>query len=332
MVIRFNLEMMPIMMMGVTGDRETYEIKEITEGKIIPYLERIDGVASVEISGGETREIQVLVDAYKLQSMGLSVSDIQGVIAAENTNHSSGTVTQGQKDYLLRIKSEFESLEDLGNVLVPLKTGGTIQLKYIADIEDAFAKMTMYLFLNGQNSIGLNIYKQSDANTVGVSEKINAELEKIKGTLPSGVEVLTTYDSAEFINLSIGNVINNGFFGALFAVIILYLFLRNIRSTLIIETAIPIFIVATFILMFFSGTTINILSLGELALGIGLMVDSSIVVLENIYRFRTEKITKRKGCYTWNKRGCFCSCCFNNYNNMCIFAFGFCTRFIGSVV
>lgn len=289
MVIRFNLEMMPVMMMGVTGDREAYEIKEITEEKIIPYLERIDGVASVEVSGGETREIQVLVDAYKLQSMGLSISDIQGVIAAENSNHSSGIVTQGQKDYLLRIKSEFDSLEDLGNVLIPLKTGGTIQLKYVADIEDAFAKMTMYSFLNGNNSIGLNIYKQSDANTVGVSKKVNAELEKIKGTLPSGVEVLTAYDSAEFINLSIGNVINNGFFGALFAVIVLYLFLRNIRSTLIIGTAIPISIVATFILMFFSGTTINILSLGGLALGIGLMVDSSIVVLENIYRYRTEK-------------------------------------------
>jgi multidrug efflux pump subunit AcrB len=146
MVIRFNLEMMPVMMMGVTGDREAYEIK-----------------------------------------------------------------------------SEFDSLEDLENVLIPLKTGGTIQLKYVADIEDAFAKMTMYSFLNGNNSIGLNIYKQSDANTVGVSKKVNAELEKIKGTLPSGVEVLTAYDSAEFINLSIGNVINNGFFGALFAVIVFYL-------------------------------------------------------------------------------------------------------------
>lgn len=319
MVIRFNLEMMPIMMMGVTGDREAYEIKEITEEKIIPYLERIDGVASVEISGGETREIQVLVDAYKLQSMGLSVSDIQGVIAAENTNHSSGTVTQGQKDYLLRIKSEFESLEDLGNVLVPLKTGGTIQLRYIADIEDTFAKMTMYSFLNGQNSIGLNIYKQSDANTVGVSEKVNAELEKIKGTLPSGVEVLTAYDSAEFINLSIGNVINNGFFGALFAVIVLYLFLRNIRSTLIIGTAIPISIVATFILMFFSGTTINILSLGGLALGIGLMVDSSIVVLENIYRYRTEKKYPRERAAIFGTREVASAVVASTITTICVF-------------
>lgn len=294
MVIRFNLEMMPVMMMGVTGDREPYEIKEIVEEKILPYIERLDGVASVDVSGGETREIQILVDSYKLQSMGLSMSDLQGVIAAENSNHSSGSVTQGEKDYLLRIKSEFESLEDLGNVLVPLKTGGTIQLKYIADIEDAFAKKTMYSFLNGKNSIGLNIYKQSDANTVGVSEKVNDEIEKLKGTLPAGIEIFSAYDSAEFINLSIGNVLNNGFFGALFAVIVLYLFLRNIRSTLIIGTAIPISIVATFILMYFSGTTINILSLGGLALGIGLMVDSSIVVLENIYRFRTEKKLPRE--------------------------------------
>lgn len=294
MVIRFNLDMMPIMMMNVTGDRESYEIKEIVEEKILPYLERIDGVASVDVSGGETREIQVLVDSYKLQSMGLSISDIQGVIAAENSNYSAGTVVQGQKDYLLRIKNEFTSLEDLGNVLIPLKAGGTIQLKYIADIEDAFAKKTMYSFLNGKNGIGLNIFKQSDANTVGVSEKVQEEIAKLQETLPSGTEVFIAFDSAEFINLSISNVLSNGLFGALFAVIILYLFLRNIRSTLIIGTAIPISIVATFILMFFSGTTINILSLGGLALGIGLMVDSSIVVLENIYRFRTEKNLSRE--------------------------------------
>ncbi len=294
MVIRFNLDMMPIMMMSVTGDRESYEIKEIVEEKVLPYLERIDGVASVDVSGGETREIQVLVDAYKLQSMGLSISDIQGVIAAENSNYSAGTVVQGQKDYLLRIKNEFTSLEDLGNVLIPMKAGGTIQLKYIADIEDAFAKKTMYSFLNGKNGIGLNIFKQSDANTVGVSEKVQEEIAKLQETLPSGTEVFIAFDSAEFINLSIKNVLSNGLFGALFAVIILYLFLRNIRSTLIIGTAIPISIIATFILMFFSGTTINILSLGGLALGIGLMVDSSIVVLENIYRFRTEKKLPRE--------------------------------------
>lgn len=294
MVIRFNLDMMPVMVMGVTGDRESYEIKEIVEEKILPYFERIDGVASVDVSGGDTREIQVLVDAYKLESMGLSISDIQGVIASENSNYSSGIVTQGQKDYLLRIKNEFTSLEDLGNVLVPLKTGGTIQLKYIADIEDAFAKKTMYSFLNGKNGIGLNIYKQSDANTVSVSEQVNLEIEKLQETLPPGIELFMAYDSAEFINLSISNVVKNGLFGAFFAVVILYLFLRNIRSTLIIGTAIPISIVATFILMFFSGTTINILSLGGLALGVGLMVDSSIVVLENIYRFRVEKRLPRE--------------------------------------
>lgn len=289
MVIRFNMDMMPVMMMGVTGDREAYEIKEIVEDKILPYLERIDGVASVDVGGGETREIQVLVDSYRLQSLGITITDLQGIIASENANYSAGTVVQGQKDYLLRIKGELESLEDLGNIVIPLSNGSSSQLKYIAEIQDTFAKQTMYSSLNGQNGVSLNIYKQSDANTVSVSKKVNAELNKISKDLPAGIEVITVYDSADFINKSIDNVLDNGVVGASFAILILYLFLRNIRSTLIIGTAIPISIIATFILMFFSGITINVLSLGGLALGIGMMVDSAIVVLENIYRFRTEK-------------------------------------------
>lgn len=289
MVIRFNMEMMPVIMMGVTGDRDAYEIKEIVEDKILPYLERIEGVASLDLGGGETREIQVIVDAYQLQSLGLSISDLQGLIASENANYSAGTVVQGQKDYLLRIKGEFDSLKDLGDIMIPLRTGGSTQLKYIADIQDTFAKQTMYSSLNGKSGVSLSIYKQSDANAVAVSKKVNSELKKISRDLPAGIEIITVYDSAEFINMSISNVLSNGLFGALFAVLILYLFLRNIRSTMIIGTAIPISIIATFILMYFSGTTINILSLGGLALGIGMMVDSAIVVLENIYRFRTEK-------------------------------------------
>ncbi len=289
MIIRFNMEMMPVMMMGVTGDREAYEIKEIVDEKILPYIERISGVASLDTGGGETREIQVLVDSYRLQSLGLSIADLQGIIASENANYSAGTVVQGQKDYLLRIKGELDSLDDLGNILIPLGGGASTQLKYIADIQDTFAKKTMYSSLNGQSAVSLNIYKQSDANTVSVSKKVNAELEKIAKDLPAGIEIITVYDSAEFINKSISNVLNNGVVGASFAILILYLFLRNIRSTMIIGTAIPISIIATFILMFFSGTTINVLSLGGLALGIGMMVDSAIVVLENIYRFRTEK-------------------------------------------
>ncbi len=289
MIFRFDLEMFPLMIMGVTGDRESYEIKEIVEEKIKPFIERAEGVANVDTSGGDTREIQVIVDAQRLQTYGLTINDLQNVIRAENANFSSGSVEQGKKEYLVRVKGEFESLEDLGNVLVPLRGGGNIELRYIADIQDAFAKATMYSFLNGQNSIGLSIFKQSDANAVEVSRNVNDAIERINEELPAGIEIGTAFDSAEFINQSISSVARNGLLGASFAIIVLYLFLRNIRSTLIIGTAIPIAIISTFILMYFSGTTINIVSLGGLALGIGLMVDSSIVVLENIYRYRTEK-------------------------------------------
>ncbi|SMB88442.1 hydrophobic/amphiphilic exporter-1, HAE1 family [Desulfonispora thiosulfatigenes DSM 11270] len=288
MIFKMDLNMFPIMMLGVTGDGDLAQVKQTVENKIKPRLERIAGVASVDVSGGKTREIQVEVSPYMLQAYGLSIQDISNIIRGENNNFSVGSVEQGKKDYLVRVKGEFKEIKEIEEILIPLKTGETIALKNLAQIKNTYEEQKSYSLLNGQPSISLNIQKQSDANTVKVSDAVQEELETLKNELPGNIKIEMAMDQAEFIRKSIDGVKQNGYIGALLAVVVLFLFLRSVRSTLIVGTAIPISIIATFILIYFSGLTLNMMSLGGLALGIGMMVDSAIVILENIYRYREE--------------------------------------------
>ncbi|MFZ5945130.1 MAG: efflux RND transporter permease subunit [Bacillota bacterium] len=288
MIFKMSMDLFPIMMLGISGDQDLAELKQIVEDKIQPRLERIDGVASVYMAGEKVREIQVEINPQKLVAYGLSIDDVANTIRGENNNTSGGYVEQSAKDYLVRVKGEFQSLQDLGNILIPLKSGGTIKLADLANIKDTYKNQRMFSMLNGVPSISLNVQKQSDANTVQISDQIIKELEEIKKQLPANIQIKTAFDQAEFIRQAINQVVKNGYIGALLAIIVLLLFLRSVRSTLIIGTAIPISIITTFILIYFSGLTLNMLSLGGLALGIGMMVDSAIVILENIYRLRQE--------------------------------------------
>lgn len=288
MIVKMDVDMMPIMMIGVTSDQDLEKLKKIIEDKIKPRLERIEGVASVDIIGGKTREIQVEVDPSKLQAYNLTINDIVQIIRAENNNTPGGYVQQGTKDYLVRVTGEYENVRELEKVLIPLKTGGTIELGHLANIKDTYKEETMYSFLNGEPAIAITIQKQSGANTVEVSDKILATLEQVKKEVPGNLFIKIAMDQAEFIRLSINQVVSNAWKGALLAIIILFLFLRSIRSTMIIGIAIPISIITTFTLVYFGGLTLNMMTLGGLALGIGMMVDSAIVILENIYRHRQE--------------------------------------------
>lgn len=292
MIIKMDIGMMPIMQLGISGDNDLAVLKQIIEDKIQPRLERIDGVASVGLSGQKTREIHVEINPQRLEAYNLSITDISNTIRGENSNSSGGHVEQGSKDYLVRVKGEFSSLQELGNVLIPLKTGGTVKLSELAEIKDTYKKSDSYSFLNGVPSIAVSIQKQSDANTVKVSDEVIKVLAELKNELPPNIEIKAAFDQAEYVRQTIDQVIDNGYMGALLAIIILLLFLRSIRSTLIIGTAIPISIITTFILVYFSGLTLNMMTLGGLALGIGMMVDSAIVVLENIYRHREEGLSR----------------------------------------
>ncbi|MBM7685416.1 efflux RND transporter permease subunit [Defluviitalea raffinosedens] len=284
MVMALDPNMMPIMEIGISGNEDLVKLKQIVEDEITGKIERIEGVASVSLSGGKEKEIRITLLPDKLKGYNISPSTVAQSIAAENLNLPAGTVKQGNSTLTLRAVGEFDSIEEIRNLPI-MTSGGVIYLRDIAEVEEVFKEMSSYAYINGQPSISLSIQKQSTANTVQVSKAINKTLEQVRTELKD-IEITTIYDSAEFINSSIGNVASTAISGGILAVLILFVFLRNIRSTFIVGTAIPVSIVATFALMYFSGLTLNMVSLGGLALGIGMLVDNAIVVLENIYRHR----------------------------------------------
>ncbi|MDX9870855.1 MAG: efflux RND transporter permease subunit [Clostridia bacterium] len=287
-IIKMDINLMPVMVLGFGGDMTLNELDDLANDIIRPHLERVNGVATVDVTGGVEREIRISVAPQRLQAYGLSLNTLINYLRAENRNTSAGIVEEGLREHVVRITGQFENIQEIESLQIPLPTGGYIRLAELAKVEDTLKDNNTIVFMNGKPSVMLSIQKQTDANTVRVSDAVNKKLEEIKKLLPANTEINSGFDQADFIRLSIGNVTKNALVGALLAVFVLLLFLRNFRSTLIIGTAIPISIISTFILMYFGGLTLNMISMGGLALGVGMMVDNAIVILENIYRHQQE--------------------------------------------
>lgn len=242
-------------------------------------------MASVDIRGGLDREIHVNLNSDKLKALGLPLDKILARIQEENMNLPAGSIEKGTLDVTIRTPGIYNNLEELGNTVVAMQDGVPIQLKEIASVNDAWQKITRVVRVNGRPGIRLAINKQSGMNTVEVAKGVLKEMEKINQDIPQ-IEVSAIIDTSDYIERSITNVGTTILYGGVLAIFVLLLFLRNIPSTAIISTAIPISVVATFALMYFGGFTLNLMTLGGLALGIGMLVDNAIVVLENIYRLR----------------------------------------------
>jgi HAE1 family hydrophobic/amphiphilic exporter-1 len=285
MSLKMDPNTMPIIMFSVEGP-DLVRLKTVAEDTIKPRLERIEGVASVSVTGGKEREIRVILDPAKMVTYGLSTAQVMQSIAGDNIAGSAGTIDIGSNELSIRVLGEYNKPDDLKNIRINLATGSSIALGDIATIEDSFKKNATISFMDGQPSLGLNIMKASDGNTVQVAEKVLREVDDLNKILPADTKIITVMDQSVFINDSISSVTEHGLLGALFAFLILYLFLRNLRSTLVVVIVIPISIIATFAMMYFGNQTINMLSLGGLMLGLGSLVDFSVVVLENIYRYR----------------------------------------------
>ncbi|ABO51453.1 acriflavin resistance protein [Desulforamulus reducens MI-1] len=286
-VMKLDPNQAPIISFSVTGT-DVVKLKKIAEDTIQSRLERIDGVASVSISGGKTREIKVILDPAKMEAYGLGTNQVMQAIASDNITGTAGLVDKGSNETAIRVVGEYNTLEELKQVRVNLPGMGnnSIALGDLATIEDSFKKENKFAFVDSKPSLGLDVMKSTGANTVQVAKHVLQEVEMLNKTLPAGVKITTVVDMSKFIQQSIDNVVYHGLVGGLLAVAILYLFLRNFRSTIVVALVIPISIIATFTLMYFGGQTINMLSLGGLALGLGSLVDFSVVVLESIYRYR----------------------------------------------
>lgn len=286
MTMKMDPNTMPIIMLSVEG-QDLVRLKTVAEDTIKSRLERIEGVASATINGGKEREIKVRLDQAKMESYGLSVTQVMQSIASDNISGSAGTVDSGSSEMSIRVLGEYNTLDSLKNIRINLPgTGNTVALGDIAFIDDSFKEDATYTSINGEPALGINVMKASDGNTVQVARRVHEEISELNKTLPAGMKIVNIMDQSTFIQSSINGVTHHGLLGGIFAVIVLYFFLRNMRSTLVVIIVIPISIIATFAMMYFGKQTINMLSLGGLMLGLGSLVDFSVVVLESIYRYR----------------------------------------------
>ena len=288
MIIKLNSSMMSAAMMSVSYEGyDLVQTKKFVEDNVVDRLKAVSGVASVNVSGGTDRIIEVMVDPQKMQGYNLAVSDLATAIAAQNQNLPAGETQGMNKDLAVRTVGKFESLYDLENVTVTTSTGGIIYLSDVATVEDTFSDAATYARVNGENSISISVNKESDANTVDVVDGIVAELE----SLTRENEHFTynmTMEQASYIKNAISSVTSSAITGGILAILILLLFLASVRTSLVIGISMPVSVITTFIGMYFSGMTLNVVSLGGLALGVGMLVDNAVVVLENIFRRRNE--------------------------------------------
>ncbi len=291
-VFKFSTATMPILFLGVSGGQSLAELRRISEDEIEPRLERIKGVAAAYTQGGREREIHVYADDRRLKSYGLTLDHLVYALRMQNMNLPGGSIEQGRSDFLLRTTGEFKSVSEIDSIVIARHNGAPVRLRDVAKVEDTFADRAEELRINGKPAVMVMVQKQSTANTVEVCDRVKAQLPAIENLL--GVKFGVIMDSSRYIKQSINNLKSVAIEGAILAVIVLLLFLRNIPSTLIIATSIPVSVIATFIAMRFSNVTLNMISMGGLALGIGMLVDSSIVVLENIYRHRERGLTRRE--------------------------------------
>jgi HAE1 family hydrophobic/amphiphilic exporter-1 len=265
---------------------ELKQLRIIADELLKKNLESSDGVASVKISGGLEEEIQVNLDQRRLSYLNIPIEAVTNILNAENVNLSGGRLEEGTQQYLVRTLNEFQNIEQIRNVIVSTVGGNTIYLKDIADVTQSYKEREAITRLNGMEAVEVAIYKEGDGNTVAVAEVVEDRIGRIQETLPEGMKLEKVYDQSIFISSAVNEVKNAGIIGGLLAILVLYFFLRNFWSTVIISISIPVSIIATFNLMYGNDITLNIMSLGGIALGIGMLVDNSIVVLENIARHR----------------------------------------------
>ncbi len=285
-IVKFDPALMPVMVVGVSSPRGVSELRQYCYDNLKDRLARIPGVAAVTVQGGQDRQIQVNIDRTRMEALGLSFDQVGTVLMASNLNLPGGHLKSGQLDFLIRIPGEFKSVEQISSTVIGNKGGTPVYLRDIAKVEDSFTEIDTETKLNGQRSVALVIQKQSGSNTVEVSNKIQSKIKEMQKQMPSDIKLSTAFDSAEFIRESVKTLQTEAIGGSLLAILIILLFLRNFSSTLIISFSIPFSIIVTFVLLYFRNMTLNIMTLGGLALGVGRLVDDSIVVLENIYRHR----------------------------------------------
>ena len=293
-VMSIDIDSMPVVSVALRGN-DLASLQSIAEDEIQPALERLDGVASVDISGGYEQEIAVHTDASRLKGYNLTISSIGQQLGADNIAIPGGDLDNGSQTLAVRTDGEYSSIDDVKNALISLPAGGTVRLSQIADVsmqpkdQDAISKV------DGEECIILSVNKQSGSNTVQIAELAKAEFDSLLKSNDS-LQWNIVMDQSDYINMTVDNAIQNIWMGVLFAAIVLFLFLRDFGATMAVTIAMPCCILFTFLIMNVLGITLNMMSLGGITLGVGMIVDNSIVVLENIFTYRADGYDRMEAC------------------------------------
>ncbi|WP_298858976.1 efflux RND transporter permease subunit [uncultured Gimesia sp.] len=283
----FDVADSPIIYMGLNSELDPISLTRLTENQILPQFEQLEGVARLRMRGGIEREIQINLDRSKLESLNMGVNEVINALKQDNINQPAGNYKEGHLNLHIRSQGEFTSLDQIKDTVVRENAGATVHVRDVAKVVDGEKERTELTRMNGQPGILLYVYKQSGANTISVSDRVRKQIERINQSIPD-VNLTLRVDKSDFIRQAIANIKEAAFYGMGLAILVLILFLRSFRSMLVIGVCMPLSVLATFILIYFQGFTLNIISFGGLALGVGLLVDNSIVVLESIFRKREE--------------------------------------------
>jgi hydrophobe/amphiphile efflux-1 (HAE1) family protein len=286
-IFKFDPSQIPVYEVAFSSPtRNLIDLRDWVDQRLRPQLLTIEGVASVDVSGGLQREVQVVLDQERLRSYGLSVAEVSSALRATNQDVAAGRVSSPTFEVVGKTAGKFRSVDDIRSTLLVLGDGARIPLSEVATVSDTSREQRLYARLNGVPAVRLSVRKQPDANTVAVADEVNLKLAELRGSafFPQDIEYRTLENQASFIRNSVNSVRDAAIGGALLAMIVVFLFLGSLRKTFVIGLAIPIAIFATFLMMGMGNLTLNIMSLGGLALGVGLLIDNSIVMLENIFR------------------------------------------------
>jgi HAE1 family hydrophobic/amphiphilic exporter-1 len=298
LLLRFDPSTEPVMRFALleksdakSGDGAAHEerlkfLRRFAEDRLKPDMEAVPGSAAVKVSGGFEDEIQVFVDQQKLAQLGLSIETVASRLRAENVNLSGGRLEQGTQRFLVRTLNEFQSIEEMADAIIASVGGQPVYLRDVASVTHGYKEREAVTRVNGRESVELAVYKEGDANTVQLANALTARVEALRKTLPAETELTPVYDQSKFISSAIGEVRDAALIGGLLSILVLYFFLRDARATYVAGIVIPVSVIGTFMLMYISGVTLNIMSLGGIALSVGTLVDTSVVILESISKKR----------------------------------------------
>jgi HAE1 family hydrophobic/amphiphilic exporter-1 len=299
-LLRFDPSTEPVMRLAFVDTEENSRIagsgagtidrlkslRRFADDRLKPDLESVDGSAAVKVSGGYEDEIQIFVDQGKLAQLNLSIETVARRLREENVNLSGGRLEQGTQRFLVRTLNEFTSVQEMADAIVATIDGKPVYLRDVASVTSGYKDREAITRVDGRESVELAVYKEGDANTVQLAAGIRARVEELGKSLPAGSELRLVYDQSRFISSAIGEVRDAALIGGILAILVLYLFLRDARATMITGIAIPVSVIGTFVLMYAFDLSLNIMSLGGIALAVGMLVDNAVVVLENIVRHR----------------------------------------------